>query len=33
MSLNSYEKFMKLPFKERSKLSKRHHEEIDVLHL
>ena len=28
MSLNSYEKFMKLSFKERSRLSKRHHKEI-----
>jgi hypothetical protein len=28
MKLNSYEKYMKLPFKERSKLSKKHHEEI-----
>jgi len=28
MKLNSYERYMKLSFKNRSSLSKRHHEEI-----
>ncbi len=28
MNENSYEKYMKLPFKKRSELSKKHHEEI-----